>query len=144
VQFPIHIELRRSRLLSFFLLLFHVLAGGCVVLLPWAWGLRFFLLALIGISAWRALRSSEIVGLRLAEGGEFAYLLANGDRVASVILPDSTVFNWLVVLRLREGDESKSNSLTLLPDSMSGGQFRVLRSWLRWRATYSERVGKPV
>jgi toxin CptA len=138
VYFPIYIELHRSRLLLFLLLLFHALASGCVVVLPCSWGLRFVLLGLIGISMLRVLRPPDVVGLRLSESGELDCIFASGDRVACEILPDSTVFNWLVVLRYKLGEHSRPGSLALPTDSMSAGQFRVLRLWLRWRSATSE------
>jgi hypothetical protein len=39
----------------------------------------------------------------------------------------------LIVLRVRD-DQARRRSLTLLPDSLSADQFRLLRMWLRWRA----------
>ena len=49
------------------------------------------------------------------------------------ILPDSVVFGILVVLRVRDGGGFRED-FTLLPDSMSVEDLRVLRLWLRWRA----------
>lgn len=133
MQFPIHIGLRRSRLLVVSLLLFHAMAAACIVALPWTWVWRSLLLAAIGVSAWHALQATEINGLRLAEHGELACLFADRERIAAVVLPDSTVFNQLIVLRMRIGDARRVVSLVLLPDSMSAEQFRLLRLWLRWR-----------
>lgn len=132
MQFPIHIELRRSRLLVFFLLLFHALATACVIALAWPWPLRSLLLVLIAVSAWHNLRPQKIIGLRLAGDGGLDCLFAGGERTATLVLPDSTVFNHLIVLRLRVGDLRCVVSLVLLPGSISVEQFRVLRLWLRW------------
>ena len=60
------------------------------------------------------------------------------------MLPDSVVFNQLIVLRLRIGDTRRVVNLVLLPDSMSAEQFRVLRLWLRWRNDANESAGKGV
>jgi hypothetical protein len=133
VQFPVHIELHRSRLLSLFLIFFHTIAAVCVMSLPWHWVLQSLLGILLGVSIWHTLRPAEIVGLRLSERSGLDCILSAGDRIAVQILPDSTVFRHLLVLRLRLGDKGQVKSLVLLPDCMSSGQFRVLRLWLRWQ-----------
>jgi toxin CptA len=142
VQFPIFIELRRSRFLVFLLLLFHSLAAACALALPWL--LRLALLGLIGLSAWRSLQPSKIVGLRLSERGGLDCLLTGSERTTALLLPDSVVFNQLIVLRMRIGEARRIVSIPLLPDSMSAEQFRMLRLWLRWRGEPSEPVGKGV
>jgi len=142
VQFPIHIELHRSRLLVFFLLLFHALAVVSVLVLPWSWLLRSVLLGVIGVSAWHALRKPKILGVRLSAQGGLDCLFAGDVRSAASLLPDSTVFNQLIILRLRIGDARGAINLALLPGSMSAEQFRVLRLWLRWRNDSSESAGR--
>lgn len=133
MQFPVFIELRRSRLLVFFLLFLHCLASACVIVLPWSWLLIAPFLALIGASGWRALKPSGIIGLRLAASGALDCLRTGNERAAAVVLADSTVFNQLIVLRMKIDDARCVSSLTLLPDSMSSEDFRLLRLWLRWR-----------
>lgn len=133
MQFPVHIELHRSRILVFSLFLFHAVALTCVTVLPWSWPLRSLLLVPIGVSAWYALRPQKIIGLRLAAQGSLDCLLADGERTAAEVLSDSTVFNQLIVLRMRLGDARRVVNLTLLPGSVSAEQFRVLRLWLRWQ-----------
>lgn len=133
MRFPIHIELQRSRLLLFVMLLVHALAAGCVFLLPWPLLPRGLLLALIACSALWAGRSSRVVGLCLAASGELVWLLGNGDQRSVVLHPDSVVFSHLVVLRLADCEAGKREFLILLPDSISAEQFRLLRVWLRWR-----------
>lgn len=144
MQFPIQIELRRSRLLVCFLALFHTLAATSVIILPWPWLLQSVLLSVIGWSAWRTLQSPRIIGLRLHEQGRLDCLLFDGDYAAAQVLPDSTVFNQLIVLRMRINDARCVVNLVLLPDSMSPGKIRVLRRWLRWRSDVSAPVGKGV
>jgi hypothetical protein len=134
VQFPIQIELRRSRLLLVLLLLFHVFALACVLVLPWPWALRAFLFYLIMLSAGYSVRVSRIVALRLSEQAEIECTVATGDRISAKVRPDSTVFSQLIVLRLQLDDEKRIRNLPLLPDSLSAEQFRVLRLWLRWHA----------
>jgi hypothetical protein len=141
VQFPITIELRRSRLLVVLLVLAHGLAAGCLVVLPWAWLLCGLLLLAVGVSLACALRRSPILGLRLCAPDRLDCLLADGNRLALEVQPDSTVFSRLIVLRLRLGEAKRVSSLVLLPDQMSAEQFRLLRLWPRWRAESKVRAG---
>jgi hypothetical protein len=135
VQFPVHIELHRSRLLSLSLIVFHAIAATCVMVLPWHWALQFLLGTLLGASLWYALRPPEIVALRLSERAGLDCILSGGDRISVQIFPDSTAFSQLLVLRLRFGDTRRVKNLVLLPDSISSEQFRVLRLWLRWQTS---------
>jgi hypothetical protein len=132
VQFPIRVELHRSFILSCLLVVFHTLAVGCVVVLPWPWAVRAALFVVVGLSLWHAMRPSRIVGLCVAGRDRLDGLLADGNRVALTILPDSAVFVGLIVLRMRIGEEKRSSCITLLPDQMTVEQFRLLRTWLRW------------
>lgn len=137
MQFPIQIELRRSRLLAFLIVVLHVLAVGCLWLLPWPAVARGLLMLIVALSAGYALRASPVIGLRLGERGELAILQADSEPIAAAVHPDSAVFSWLVVLRVRGERDARLGSLVLLPDSMSAGQFRLLRLWLRWLASPS-------
>jgi hypothetical protein len=132
VQFPISIELQRSYLLVALLLIVHAGAAACVIVLPWSWLVRGGVLLVIAASLAHALRPSKITALRLHKDA-IEGVLANGERVALTILPGSTVFLWLVVLRLRSAQDAGIVNLSLLPDQMSTQGFRVLRLWLRWR-----------
>jgi hypothetical protein len=131
--FPIHIELRRSRFLTFLLCFSHTLAATSVLVLPWPWALRSALITLLGVSLWRVLRRSEICALRLSERGEVDCWLLNGARVAASVGGDSTVFSRLIVLRLRLDENERMQNLVLLSDSLSAEQFRLLCLFLRWR-----------
>ncbi len=134
MQFPLHIDLRHSRRLSFLIVLLHAVAGGCLWVLPWHLAARGVLLAMVGWSAWQALRPSSVVGLRLTEGGELALLSAVDEPVYVAVQADSTVFSELIVLRVRDEEHGRLSSLVLLPDSMRAEHFRLLRLWLRWLA----------
>lgn len=141
MQFPVSIELHRSRFLSLLLVLSHALAFACVLVLPWPWPWRLLLLALIGASFWRAWRPSAFRVLCLCGADRLDCCLADGSRAALEVQADSTVFRLLIVLRLRIGDEKRISSLTLLPDQMSSEQFRALRLWLRWHAEAKKGAG---
>jgi hypothetical protein len=138
VQFPLFIELHRSSRLSLLLVLLHGAAAACIIVLPWPWILRSVLLVFVGLSLGYALRPSRIHGLRISGRSRLDCLLADGRRVGTLVLQDSTVFNRLIVLRLRIGEEKRVSKLALLPDHMSADQFRVLRLWLRWHAESRE------
>lgn len=141
MQFPVCIELQRSHFLTLLLVLFHTLATGSVIALPFDWLLRSVLLLVIGWSLWYSLRPSRILGLRISERDGLDARLADGNRVALTALSDSTVFTRLIVLRLRIGEEKRVSGLALLPDQMSAEQFRWLRLWLRWHTESKEDVG---
>ena len=136
MQFPIHIELHRSRLLSVLLIFFHSLALVCVLLPPWSWGIRCLLVCAIALTAWRTLRIAEILALHLSNrAGLECVVTAAGDRISATVLPGSAVFNRLVVLHLQLDGEKHTKYLPLLSDSLSEEHFRVLRLWLRWSAS---------
>jgi len=144
VNIPVHIGLRRSHLLSWLLVLLHILAAGSLCLAPWPAVARYPLMALVVLSAWRTLQPSTIVGLRLGENGELWFLSPGGDFVSVTVQPDAAVFSWLIVLRVREVGQGRLRSLALLRDSMPAEQFRLLRLWLRWLANPGGRAADGV
>ena len=144
MEIPIQIGLRRSHLLSWLLVLLHVLAAGSLFLAPWPAVARYALMALVVLSAWHTLQPPTIVGLRLGENGEFGFLSPGGDFLPVTVQPDSAVFSWLIVLRVRDVGQGRLHSLVLLRDSMSVKQFRLLRVWLRWLANPQAHVADGV
>ena len=142
MQFPVSIELHRSRTLFVSLLLFHLLATGCALVVPWPWAIRLIVLVFVGLSASHSIRTPKILGLRLLARDRLGCLMFDGNQHEVTILPDSTVFSRLIVLRLKVGEERRLSSLTLLPDQMSVDEFRVLGLWLRWRSETKQRAEK--
>lgn len=134
MQFPVSIELHRSFFLSSLLYLLHAFVAGCVYALPWHAILRALFLIPVFLSLWQSSCTPRIIGLRLLGQDTLDGLLDDGRRVELAVLPDSTVFPRLIVLRLLVSEEKRRSSIVLLPDQMSDAQFRVLRLWLRWRA----------
>ncbi|MBL0207645.1 protein YgfX [Propionivibrio sp.] len=134
MRFPVLIELHRSYRLSLLLVLFHIAASASIFVLPWPLFPRTVALALVALSAWRSLRPSEVVNLCLSGKDRLECTLKDGTHCEPAVLPETTVFAALIVLRLRFGEGKRTNSLALLPDHMSADQFRVLRLWLRWHA----------
>ena len=134
MQFPFFIELHRSFLLTSLLVVVHASAVACVVVLPWPWLLRGALLVVGGFSLSIALQASRIPAIRLCGRDALEGLFSDGHREVLSVLPDSTVFSQLIVLRFRLGEKRRAYHLVLLPDQMTSEQFRALRLWLRWHA----------
>ena len=139
MQFPLFIELQRSRRLDFLLAVFHFAAALCSFAALWPrddlsyrYPLLVLLLTVIGWSAWRTLRRDPIGRIRIDAEGVLSIDDAEGNAQRAVILPDSTVFPHVVVLRLRVGDEAQVRYMTLLSDQMGVEQFRQLGLCLRW------------
>ena len=142
MQFPLVIELRRSRLLVFLLVLIHGTAAVAGGLLPWPLAWRSVVLLLVALSLVRALRPERIVGLRLAAPDRLECRLADGRWVAATAQAESSVFAQLIVLRLcldEDGRPGRHCALVILPDQLEVQQFRRLRVCLRWRAESDSR-----
>jgi hypothetical protein len=137
VRFPVFIELRHSNILIGSVCLMHCAAAGAFFFMPWPLPLRIVLLIALAISLVCALRPPRIVSLRLHRNGDFECALSNGTQRPAILLPDTTVFSWLVVLRLRVEGEKGTISLPLFPDHMSREEFRLLRLCLRWSVNSS-------
>ncbi len=141
MQFPLLLELHRSRRLDFLLVVFHLAAASSSLLALWPRDdlvyrhlLLALLLALIGLSAWRTLRRNDIGRIRLDAEGVLSVDDPGGEGRRASILPDSTVFRHLAVLRLRFEDEARVRNTVVLPDQMGAEQFRQLGLCLRWLA----------
>ena len=146
MQFPLVIELRRSRLRVFLLVLSHGTAVVACWLLPWPLAWRGVVLLLVALSLLRALRPERIVGLRLAAPDRLACRLADGRLVGATVQAESSVFTRLIVLRLRldeEGRPGRPCALVIVPDQLEAQQFRRLRVCLRWRAEHEPKP-KPM
>ncbi len=138
MQFPITIELHRSRTLSLLLLLLHFLAAASLLAWPLPLVLRSFSLVPLAVSACFVFRPRKILALRLFERGQLDCRMFGGGWLVATILPETTVFDRLVVLRLRINEEPGVNSLVLITDHFSLDDFRILRLWLRWRKAPKE------
>lgn len=138
MQFPITIELHRSRTLSLLLLLLHFLAAASLLALSLPLVLSVFFLVPLAVSACFVFRPRKILALRLFERGQLDCRMFGGGWLVATILPETTVFDRLVVLRLRINEEPGVNSLVLITDHFSLDDFRILRLWLRWRKAPKE------
>lgn len=139
MNFPIFIRLRRSKILLAWLVFIHGLAALCMFAPPWPGFFRAASLIPIVFSAYYTLRRpAAFTGLCLATPDAIDFFLTENSRAPATLLPGCTVFIFLIVLRLRLGEETRTRSLTLLPDQMSAEEFRQLRLWLRWQKPASK------
>lgn len=134
MQFPINIELRRSRLLALLLVSAHTLAFFSILVLAWPWapGWKAPLFLAIAFSLFRSLAADRVTHLRLLDKGALHWAEKDGEWRSAEVLPGTTVFAGLVVLRFSPAGGGSVISLTLLPDSMEAESFRALRVCLRW------------
>ena len=126
----LRIPLSPSRRLLCALLLLHAAALAA----PWCANLHDWLRALLALFVFFSLlRAWPVVWWRgdLALEGRAGVwsLRRDGESQAVALLPDSTVWSWMVVLRLRSADGVRS--LVLLPDSAMPADLRRLRMRLR-------------
>lgn len=118
-------------------------AGLCsLALLPIPWELRLVLGAALVVMVIRSCRSAvlqrlgnSIVALELHADGELEVVEKNGLRLPAIIAPDSVIFPFLVVLRVRVAGEGAARSATVLADATRPEAHRRLRVWLQWIAT---------
>ena len=156
MEFPVCIEIRRSVLLFCVLILVHLVAAACVASLVWAWYWRGILLALAALSLYLALRPARVSHLYLINKDRAEATLLSGERVEISVLPQTTVFAVLLVLRLKveaiaagddcaEGDSivQKVVSLTLVHGQLSAENFRKLSLWLRWHSVSDDSDNLP-
>ncbi len=126
MQFPVFVELHRSRLLLSFLVLSHFLAGLGVFLSDWPPGSRLFLiLAVLGLFllALRRWRQGAVRLCLQADGG------LTVDGLAATRLPGGLILPWLCVF-FWQAEEGRRQTLVLLPDSSDRESLRRLRVWL--------------
>lgn len=155
MNLPLTLDLRLPRRLLVIQLIAHAWAGSVLLLLL---GGQFRLLTLPGSSFpglalavllllvlwsarqnWRQLMGPQrICRLRLLQDGKLEFLRKDSEgselSLDACVDGQTLVTPWLIVMRLRLPDSRRLISLTLLGDSLSAGEFRQLRLWLRWFA----------
>ncbi|SDH52940.1 protein YgfX [Propionivibrio dicarboxylicus] len=131
------ITLRRSRLLDFLLVSIHALSALALFLVALPTPVRIVTFGFIVASLVRALRRESFTSLKLSaeNAGQICFGRAASCVLVADILPETAVFLFLVVLRLREEGDQAHFQVILLPDQMSKDEFRRIRVWLRWRLT---------
>ena len=146
MQFPIHIGLRRSRILVTILIVIVLsVLGVGFYFLPY-WPLKWVLCLLVGCFAlmtWQKLKP-KISEIRLEREGGIS--IRSGDQqefsLAS-IQPNATVHPWLTVFRLST-ESGDIFTLIATVDTLNQQDFRRLRVFLRWRADFSNEAGRDV
>ncbi|GHU43423.1 hypothetical protein AGMMS50289_09800 [Betaproteobacteria bacterium] len=146
MQFPVIIELARSRLFLRFLTCTHALAalGICLAALPlWAkFTAALFLMASF-IYAVRHYTERQPQSLWLYPQGDLGLVLPGSAppplparlESAALVLPWLCVFAWRYDTNVPfavTADTPKRGVLVLLPDSADAQNLRRLRLWLRW------------
>ena len=139
MQFPITIGLHRSRIVDGVVVLLAVLASGVFVGYPgdaWLrWGLLLSVWGLALLAGYRL--TPELGALRLEQRGEISIARVGATAfLSATIEPGATVHPWLTVLRLRSEDGRRYH-LILAVDSANRDDFRRLRTFLRWRASFN-------
>ena len=132
---PRSVSIKPSRRLLVIQSAAHVLAVAAVLastVPPW---LAAVLLLSIGASLARLRRISRVDGLILHGDGRLEAVGADGTVNEALVHPHTLVLSFLVVLLHRQ--QGRSQSVTLLGDSVAPEDFRQLRLWLRWRSTAS-------
>ncbi|HEX5802052.1 MAG TPA: protein YgfX [Azospira sp.] len=136
MRFPVTLDVKPSRRLRAALVFAHLAAVLALWLSAIDWRLALagsVLLSLALLVHWRGLRPWR---LRLAADGGLYRLAANDDAAKMAVLPGAVVTRWLVVARVRDEREGRARALLVLSDSLSPDEFRALRIWLRWLASF--------
>ncbi|NWG87157.1 MAG: hypothetical protein HXY26_06535 [Hydrogenophilaceae bacterium] len=131
-----------SRRLHRLLLALHGLAALSLMLAAIEWPLQLAGSGLVAASALWTLRQRPPVRLRcLADGDLFMADEMAGWRPVE-LQAGSLVSPMCTVLRLRI--DGRSRSVVVLADSLAAEDFRRLRVWLRWKATWLRAPRWPV
>ncbi|MDA0189568.1 MAG: hypothetical protein OSW77_04425 [Proteobacteria bacterium] len=148
MRFPIRIELHRPLPLILLLALAHLLALGCLALLPWPPAFGFLAACPVLVSAWMRLRQSRAwenttgspAALELLADGKIRCFFGGEGRAEgriAEIRSDTVALAMLVVLRLEFDADAAGRrrvlSLALLPGSAPREDLRRLRVFLRAR-----------
>lgn len=136
MHFPVTLDIKPSRRLRAAL----VFAHSAAVLALWLGTLDGWLAlagsALLAFSLVLHWRRQQAWRLRLAADGVLYRLVANDDAAKMKVLPGAVVTRWLVVARVRDERGGKVRALLVLSDCLSPDEFRALRVWLRWLASF--------
>jgi toxin CptA len=110
----------------------HLVAAGAVLGANLPTWLAAACLLLVGASLARVRRPLAVAGVVLGGDGGIEIVGADGTASEATVHPHTLVLSFLVVLLYRQ--QGRLRALTLLEDSLSDGDFRQLRLWLRWRS----------
>lgn len=113
-----------------------LIAGSCIlaVFLGFYWTVRSRKTFRIDISDIGQIRLEEYIG-----AGRFSSLAEAAKSKVVILLPDSTIWPHLLLLRLR-GEDNQITVLPILRDCVENDDFRVLSVACRWIATQNNRA----
>ena len=133
------IEIKPSAGLAIALCLVHLGAAAaiwCAALPLWVkGGLVVAVAAALGwfLFARAMLRFEEsVVGLEITAAGRLSLLTRRGKWHVCELLGTSYVSPRLTILNLKREDRRFVRHVVLVPDNVDAGDFRRLRTWLRW------------
>lgn len=129
-----------SRQLAIFLVVGHVIAALCLLLVPLTFWLKLLLLSALLLSMLftllqQALRTwpFSIVALEFESDGAVFLKYCNGQVLAVQVLASSFVTPYLTIILLKTHQAWFARSVVLMPDMLPPDLFRRLRVWLKWR-----------
>lgn len=136
----LRLPLKASHYLATGLILGHLAAAGCVVLVPLAPWLKLLLSAILAASliqclvrvAWR-MGSSSIVELQCEREGGALIKTRSGKEWEGRVLGSSFVATYLTIVVLKPNASRRVRAVVILPDALEPELFRQLRVWLKWR-----------
>ena len=135
------IAIRPSAVLAMALCAAHAAAAAALWLAPVAiWAKAPLTIAMAvslvySLSRKAALHAAEaIVGLEIAEDGRMSFQTRGGEWRVCELLGSSYVSPRLTVLNLKPQGGRRVRHVVLVPDNVDAGDFRRLRTWLRWGA----------
>jgi hypothetical protein len=139
MRLPLVLSLKRSRTLLVALASAHGLVLVALLLVATDWTPAVLEAGLLVVSAIWTLRhhglglgEDQIVALGIKRDGTIDIYRAHGDAIPAMVDSTTSVFPWMVVLRLRTAD--KRLTLSLPVDALGTEEHRQLRLWLSWLA----------
>jgi toxin CptA len=137
---PLKISLRPSRALTVVLVVAHAYAIAMIAIVPialWlqmACGLLLALNCLFWVRRTALLQDTvAVVAIEIGADNILNVRTKRGDYIECEVLPSTYVVSYLSVLNLREIDCGKVRHVIVASDSADAGDFRNLRTWLRWK-----------
>jgi hypothetical protein len=131
MRLPLTVSLRPSRSLAVAVLAAHLLAAVAIVvsLLPVAAKLSLALLLTLSLAV--SLRRPTVKSLILNSDGDLTLVFVDGRECKGRVALATTVFPWLVVMRVYTAVGTES--LVLPVDALGTESHRRLRVWLKWK-----------
>jgi hypothetical protein len=134
IDLPLTLPVRRSRTLDAALTLAHVVVGVGLVPIAVPIFAKLAVWSILALSLARILALRRIpISLTLKANGKLDVTRGDNQLIDCGVVPETSVFPWLVVLRLVCGGTTET--LVMPQDALGTEGHRQLRTWLRWRAT---------